>query len=651
MVKTPRQPRLGIASGSGYHRTVSPSQWKSRWKFLALLAIAAFFIACSGSSTEAPKSETASVTPSPTVAQEKTPVPRPEVTPTEATASIAPTPIAPPVEQPEPTPLAGPMVLPTPVPTPTPPQIATPVPLPPTPAPASRLASHLFVPVGESRDISGLGKLVETISFSDSPTIEVGPNSLTATAPGQACLRFEYRNTPRENSVQTLCVVSFDETGACTGLATATLDLETFLEAEGQPVGNANLLESGNGRFYAACQTPGGGLRLQQPDVLLPTLYFTIVDALTDGPYSLGTPELAWQRAGAVETYSGETIVPPWIVTMGIDITDITVAQDNSVLFSAGPCNEFTPSCTENTGILRPGDVLRVSPPTLSDFLVPVYEAMTDAQRDRFFQDRIGIPWTDFQEVHPDAGHQAFIRVGSLDIMTALIADFDGLLGVRDRGVTVAYDQSSAPLPFPYYCFPDDISPGESERCSRIEEAIEAEEARKIAELLAAGYDLWFAATLRPVKGGHSPMSGERPDFSLFNGVIARIEAGGNGDEAGLPTALAQATRTFAAELGPDMPLVLTLAGPPITSATGGEFCEAEICASDFRGMYEQTEAVFGAALDSLEPGQLMGFGIATFEGSHFDIRQPYEDFEGLELNRVGETGYNNPVLNIYRAR
>ena len=106
-------------------------------------------------------------------------------------------------------------------------------------------------------------------------------------------------------------------------------------------------------------------------------------------------------------------------------------------------------------------------------------------------------------------------------------------------------------------------------------------------------------------------MSGERPDFSLFNGVIGRIEAGGTGDEAGLPAALAQATRTFVAGLGPDMPLVLTLAGPPITSATGDEFCEAEICASDFRGMYNQTEAVFGAALDSLKPGQLMGFGIA----------------------------------------
>ena len=39
------------------------------------------------------------------------------------------------------------------------------------------------------------------------------------------------------------------------------------------------------------------------------------------------------------------------------------------------------------------------------------------------------------------------------------------------------------------------------------------------------------------------------------------------------------------------------------------------------------------------------------FEGSHFDIRDPYEQFRSFSLNRVGEAGYNNPVLNIYRAQ
>jgi hypothetical protein len=72
---------------------------------------------------------------------------------------------------------------------------------------------------------------------------------------------------------------------------------------------------------------------------------------------------------------------------------------------------------------------------------------------------------------------------------------------------------------------------------------------------------------------------------------------------------------------------------------------------SDFRGMYDQTEAVLDAAMRHLDRDQFEGFGVSLFEGSHFDIRSPHEDFSGFSLNRVGETGYNNPVLNIYRAQ
>ena len=57
------------------------------------------------------------------------------------------------------------------------------------------------------------------------------------------------------------------------------------------------------------------------------------------------------------------------------------------------------------------------------------------------------------------------------------------------------------------------------------------------------------------------------------------------------------------------------------------------------------------AALQSLSPEQFLGLGVTLFEGSHFDIREPYENFFSLLLNREGETGYNNPVPNIYWAQ
>ena len=115
-------------------------------------------------------------------------------------------------------------------------------------------------------------------------------------------------------------------------------------------------------------------------------------------------------------------------------------------------------------------------------------------------------------------------------------------------------------------------------------------------------------------------------------------------------TTLAAVTRQFALEIGGDMPVVLSLHGPPIAAQTGGGFCEAQICPSDFKGMYEQAEAILDAAIRSIPRDQLVGFGVSLFEGSQFDIREPYEAFDGFSLNRVGETGYNNPILNVYRA-
>ena len=147
------------------------------------------------------------------------------------------------------------------------------------------------------------------------------------------------------------------------------------------------------------------------------------------------------------------------------------------------------------------------------------------------------------------------------------------------------------------------------------------------------------------------PLADVRPQIGIFDGVLATVSANAAAPVANVPQALREATRTFAADLGPDTPVVLTLNGPPVTAQTGGEFCEAEICPSDFSGMYRLAEAALNAALADFAPGQIAGFGVALFEGSHFDLQQPYQVLDGIELNRVGETGYNNPALNIYRAR
>ena len=522
------------------------------------------------------------------------------------------------------------------------------------PAGATRLASHLFVPVGESRNIEGLGELVETLHFTDPASVSAEGTILRATAGGVSCLRFAYRSVESENAVQTLCVVSFDETGDCTGLEPVALDLQRFLGSTSELVGNANLLEAGAGLFYATCRPEAGAYRLQQPIQALPPLYFTIVDALADGPYSLGDSEMPIQRAGSVVTFSGDELRPPWIVSVGQEITSLHLADDLRVEFTGDDCSE-NPSCTYSPDVVRAGDILRISAGIPVELLETLYEGTPEELLDRFFRDRIGLDWAEVATVHPDARKMAFLRLVTLDLMIQQIAYFDGLYKLRKKGVVIGYWQpwmAQTPLPYPFMCFPDDISPGEGERCRHIEEAIQAEEKRRISDLRNAGYDLWYGGFIDYTeKGEYASFNDLRPHFSLFGGIVAGIGANSLSRVSDVPATLATVVREFAAEIGPDVPVVISLNGPPVTAQTGGAFCEAEICPSDFKGMYNQSEAMLHAALRSLTREQFRGFGVSLFEGAHFDIRQPYEDFPGFSLNRVGETGYNNPVLNIYRAR
>ncbi|MGD8758680.1 MAG: hypothetical protein PVJ07_00350 [Anaerolineales bacterium] len=95
---------------------------------------------------------------------------------------------------------------------------------------------------------------------------------------------------------------------------------------------------------------------------------------------------------------------------------------------------------------------------------------------------------------------------------------------------------------------------------------------------------------------------------------------------------------------------MLILNGPPIKAQTGGQFCEPEVCPSDFRGTSDQSEAALHPALQLISRAQFLGVGVALFDSSHFDIRSPIECFTNFALNCSGETGYNHPMLNIYRA-
>ncbi len=514
-----------------------------------------------------------------------------------------------------------------------------------SPAAPPRLASHLFIPVGEARSIAGLGDLVEVVAVEGTGVVSLGGAEVEATAGGTACLRFAYRDNPGENGVQTLCVVSFDEVGDCVGLEWLGLDLEGFADTPDEAAGDANLLEAGAGRFYAVCRTGDGLVRLQQPTGVLPPLFFHMVDALGDGPYSLGDEEMERQRAGHVTTADGTTITPPWILPVSWEVSQLEL-DGGGVRVVFDPCTS-SPGCTTRRDAVRPGDILSIGlglPADAGSTLMGLPEAILDD----FVGRRTGIPWQEVLERDP-AMHQAVLyRLVNAGLMSQMVPWFDDVHGLRERGIRVAYN-SWQPSLMPL-CRPE---PENVVECTRLEDAVAAFELEQVEGLLDAGHDLWAGVSLDYRDDGayHSVVSDHRPQPTAFNGVLARVSANDTWLAPDVALAMAETVTGLAAELPGGQPVVLMAAGPPITAQTGaGAFCEAEICPSDFDAAYTQFEAWLGAAIDAFDTDRLLGVGIALYEGSHFDLRRPVEQFAGFGLNRVGETGYNHPGLNVWRA-
>ena len=513
--------------------------------------------------------------------------------------------------------------------------------------PATRLASHLFLAAGSSYDLSGLGRFLEAVHMTEPAAVEVEGVSLRGLTGGSSCLRFRYRVIPGENGVQTLCVTVIDEAASCARLPRQTLDLQRFLDSPQRAIGNANLLEAGAGRFYSVCRTEASAYRLQQPSEELPPLYLHMVDALGDGPYSLGTNELAAQRSGAIVTYSGEELRPPWIVTVSRELDRIELTPQGFTV-NDEDCT-MVPSCTPHGDTVLPGDFLRIGyglPLELMDALLATSAEAVAAH----FQRTTALDWTEVLSVHPSVSQAVLIRLFNLEAMEQLVRHFDEVHSLRQKGVRIAYSPFWAVRAIPGGCYPDTE---EQDRCQRIEAALAAAEERSVAALRDEGFRLWLAAPIDyDAAGQYRSIDAEvRPHYSLFEGFLGNTMANSAALVEDIPATLAAAMRAFAGELGPEMPVVVMMSGPLITAQTGSAFCEAQVCPSDFKGAYEQTEAWLGAALDSFAPGQLVGFGVAMFEGSHFDIRSPYEDYGAFLLNRVGETGYNQPLVNIYRAQ
>jgi hypothetical protein len=352
----------------------------------------------------------------------------------------------------------------------------------PDAAPATvRLASHRFVSVGDQHSIEDLGELIEVVHLSEPPAVAINGTTALAEAGGISCLRFQYRTAVDENTVQTQCVVAFDETGDCTDLEPLRLDLLTFLDQGAASTGEANMLASGDGRFYATCRSDSGAYRLQQPSEELPPPYFHIVDALGDGAYSLGDSEFDAQRAGTIETFSGETLDPAWIVNVSLEVAWLELSADG---FTANTedCSAV-PSCSPSSLVVRPGDLLRVSMGLDTSLVREFAEQAHGTLLDSYLGERIGVSWTDVSALSDNPRDATLMRLISLDVMDQALEKFDRLYGLREREITVVYAPFWAVQELSNLC-----EPSERAACEALEEALSAEETRRIARLRESGF-------------------------------------------------------------------------------------------------------------------------------------------------------------------
>ena len=435
-------------------------------------------------------------------------------------------------------------------------------------------------------------------------------------------MRVRYRDSDsQKNQVQTIAVVCVHEIGEFTDLPHLSFDFEQYLEEE--PRGEADYLARGDGLLYDVCLA-GDLFRLQRPPPMPPLMY-QVIDALGDGPYSLSDADFAKLRNSVVLPFSGGPISPAWISSVSREIEDLSIQADGQVNFVAPDDCDTTVSCSFDTSLVQPGDILSIG------FGTPDNTGFEDAIEssievtDAFVRSHIDLNWSrETAELFPEARNIIVSRLIGMEVSRQALEFFDNLYNLRGSEIRVALNpfwQTRGRITD--FCHPDRRA-----LCGEIETLLAEHERELIALWRSEGYRLWYAEFLGyDDQGQYIPLASRAPDFDAFEGVAVIVNIGrqlASGDKS---LVVANAVRSLASELGTEQPVVLSAGAGPMRFAVDGVFCEAEVCTSAFSDYYEAYEKVVAAMLDAFAPGQVKGFGVALFDGgSHFDIRQPYED-------------------------
>ncbi len=517
----------------------------------------------------------------------------------------------------------------------------------PLSTPGSRYVAHRLLQVGAEADLTEAGQVLEVIDFSSEGSLayDAATGAIRCTRGGAGCVRVRYRDDVTQNSVQTQCFVCIDQTGDCGGAPRLALDLERLLEG-GLP-GDGNYLSQGKQLFYGLCQRDDAVV-LQQSERALPPLMLRLVDAYAvEGNTTIDEDEIALGRQTRLTTYGGAVLDFSWLALMGGGGGNLRLNEDGTVVVDAPMCDAPTlggVECISAPDIVVAGDILSISPQfpseeTIDDLLAPANNDLLDAFVSAY---RIASWDTTAALADPGSRRNVVQRLTNMAVMDFYLRFFDGAYGLRNKGVRVAMRPPFTSV-LGNVCLPEDVAV-----CATVEAELVAAEARVAAGWRNQGFDIWVMYFLRHDEmGAYLPMADLAPSFSAFNGVVFDVNT--NANPPGSPTTIAagltNAVRGASEEVG---------SLPVIFSPWAGQmsfYTEGEICTSAFGDYFTINEALFDAALTHFPFDQIKAFVIPLVDGSHFDIRDPHELVTGMGLNRVGETGFNNPLLNIYLSQ
>ena len=508
-----------------------------------------------------------------------------------------------------------------------------------------RYAAHRFIQTGVPIAFEEIGEFLELVSLTDGGlTLTEDSTGVIATGGGTACARFRYRDEVSfENFVQTQCFIAIDEVGL-SGSNPIELDLESLLV--GGSGGEANYLSHGENRFYGIGQSQDRVV-LSPNRRSLPRPMFRIVDAFAENAFAaMGANEIEWLRRTRLTTYTGRLLAPSWLVLVGGPLRDFSLSADGSVDVRFPDCGEPVIEgieCTDVANIIEPGDILVVSPEGPPNDVLRSLITTDPARVDSFAAAHQITQWslTDSLSTPLEIQENVLLRLSTLQLMDGYIRFFDEMYGTRAKGVPVAIRPGFVTPIGGLFCVPDDRP-----ACQTIEDEVHAAEGRMVESWREDGFDPWISYFLRYDESGNGlPLSDQAPAIAHFDGIV--IDVNTNASPPGPPglitEALPNAIAGVAQEVG-SMPVIVSPWAGPMDFYTVGGFCEGEICLSAFEDYYTMNEALFDQALASFPIDQIESFVIPLVDGGHFDIRDPQEG----GVNRVGETGFNNPLLNIY---